>query len=874
MQTNPSVKTRDGAWWQCALLLLAVIGAIFWRSLIPSQVMFANDGPLGPLCSQNQWYWETFTGAWLDLNWVGGQTPGALPNLTTLVFFCFGPIGLLKINAGFSLVVLGMGAWFFFRRLGLSFAVCVVGGLAAALNSNAFSNACWGLPAWAYTRGLAFFAMGLLVSRSGPAWMRFTVAGCALGLGVADGFDTGAIFSLFVAAFAVYEALLGPTPLVQRLTAGVLRVTVVAVAAGIVAAQVLSTLVGTQIVGAQGTQQDSETKEQRWDFATQWSLPKVETIRVMIPGLFGYRYDTPEGGNYWGTVGQTPGWEVHHQGTPRYSGSGEYAGLLVVMMAALALFHALRTKDSPFSAREKKLIWFWAAMALISLLLAFGRHAPFYRLIYYLPFFSTIRNPIKFMQPFQMALVILCAYGLEAVARLYLSKSAAQFGSLRDRLNAWWKQASIPDKRSFILLGAWLIASLIGLLAYYSARKDILGFLTATGMPENFAPTIFSFSMGEFGWYLLFLVLNSLVLVLIASGALAGKRARLSWFLLGGLLVADLVRANAPWIVYYDYTYKYASSPVIETLQKITPEGRVAILPLQVNNALSKMQEIYGGDWMQHLFQYYRVVSLDRVQERSVAQDNAAFRKALGGGMPGMMRMWELTSTRYLIGLSGGLAEVMNKQFDAGKDRFRVHTAYDLAPKPTCKRNPQTEELAQEDWTTVVRTNGLFAIIEFTGALPRASLYAKWQAETNDDAALKTLADPQFDPHRTVLVCGPEAKSSPLVGIVTNAGTVELKNYAPKHQVYSVKAEAPSVLLINDKYDPNWKVWVDGQPQPLLRCNYLMRGVQVPAGTHTIGFRFMPSTTYLWVSLAAIGVCLLLGVVLIIKDRQPAAESK
>ena len=51
-------------------------------------------------------------------------------------------------------------------------------------------------------------------------------------------------------------------------------------------------------------EQDSATKEKQWNFATQWSLSKAETLRVLIPGLFGYRMDTPEGGNYWGKVGQ------------------------------------------------------------------------------------------------------------------------------------------------------------------------------------------------------------------------------------------------------------------------------------------------------------------------------------------------------------------------------------------------------------------------------------------------------------------------------------------------------------------------------------------------------------------------------------------
>jgi hypothetical protein len=66
------------------------------------------------------------------------------------------------------------------------------------------------------------------------------------------------------------------------------------------------------------------------------------------------------------------------------------------------------------------------------------------------------------------------------------------------------------------------------------------------------------------------------------------------------------------------------------------------------------------------------------------------------------------------------------------------------------------------------------------------------------------------------------------------------------------------VLLLNDRFDPNWNVRVDGKPETLLRCNYIMRGVYLPPGAHTVEFRFQPPVGPLYVSLAAIGAGLLL----------------
>ena len=49
------------------------------------------------------------------------------------------------------------------------------------------------------------------------------------------------------------------------------------------------------------------------------------------------------------------------------------------------------------------LLWFWIGTCVLSLLFAFGRFAPFYQLLYALPYFSAIRNPAKFLHVFDFA---------------------------------------------------------------------------------------------------------------------------------------------------------------------------------------------------------------------------------------------------------------------------------------------------------------------------------------------------------------------------------------------------------------------------------------------------------------------------------------
>jgi uncharacterized membrane protein YfhO len=106
-------------------------------------------------------------------------------------------------------------------------------------------------------------------------------------------------------------------------------------------------------------------------------------------------------------------------------------------------------------------------------------------------------------------------------------------------------------------------------------------------------------------------------------------------------------------------------------------------------------------------------------------------------------------------------------------------------------------------------------------------------------------------------------KDWPATATNTDTGTVEYANYEPKHVELSVAAAAPSILLLNDKYDPNWSVTVDGKPAELLRCNYIMRGVCLTSGEHKVVFSYGIPKGPLLITLSAFAVGLLLAAVLI-----------
>jgi uncharacterized membrane protein YfhO len=106
-------------------------------------------------------------------------------------------------------------------------------------------------------------------------------------------------------------------------------------------------------------------------------------------------------------------------------------------------------------------------------------------------------------------------------------------------------------------------------------------------------------------------------------------------------------------------------------------------------------------------------------------------------------------------------------------------------------------------------------------------------------------------------------------------GNVTFTSYKPADIKLEATSTSPSVLMLCDKYDPDWHVWVDGKPSEVLVCDYLMRGVYLEPGRHEVEFKFRPNIKMFYVNIAAILIsACLLGYVIVASRKRPPEDER
>ena len=123
--------------------------------------------------------------------------------------------------------------------------------------------------------------------------------------------------------------------------------------------------------------------------------------------------------------------------------------------------------------------------------------------------------------------------------------------------------------------------------------------------------------------------------------------------------------------------------------------------------------------------------------------------------------------------------------------------------------------------------------------------------------AMAQLRRPGFDGRTTAVLDGVRydfASPSP--------GTATVVEDRRNRVVVETESAGEGLLVLSDNWYPGWQAEIDGMTAEILRANYTMRAVRVPAGRHVVSFRFVPRTFRLsmYISIVSlVGVLISMG---------------
>lgn len=173
-------------------------------------------------------------------------------------------------------------------------------------------------------------------------------------------------------------------------------------------------------------------------------------------------------------------------------------------------------------------------------------------------------------------------------------------------------------------------------------------------------------------------------------------------------------------------------------------------------------------------------------------------------------------------------------------------------------------------------------VIYNPGAPPirnRSTLGAAWivqNVEVVPNADEEMLALEDLDPEDTAVM---DARFESYLGetrrfAYDSLASVSITSYKPNELSYDFSSGKEQFVVFSEIfYDAGWQAYLNDEPVDYVRVNYLLRGMKIPAGEHTIVFRFEPEAFHTTARIAMISSWLMLllvagGLALAFRSRQ------
>jgi hypothetical protein len=157
--------------------------------------------------------------------------------------------------------------------------------------------------------------------------------------------------------------------------------------------------------------------------------------------------------------------------------------------------------------------------------------------------------------------------------------------------------------------------------------------------------------------------------------------------------------------------------------------------------------------------------------------------------------------------------------------------------------------------------DGDLVLLENPRALPRAFVTYRVAPAPEVETLLAILSAEDFDPLAMSYVEG-LAERSPDASAPKSGAAAQIVVDLDRVVEVDAKLDAPGFVVLADSFYPGWTAEVDGEPAEIHPTNHLFRGVEVPAGHHTVRFEYEPSSFRIGALASVTGVLMLAVVAL------------
>ncbi len=809
----------------CIVILVVTVATIFLPVLLSHKSLWGPDNlPYGSVMQKAQLP-SSVCGRWSEITCGYGRTPYWLVPGAVLLFFL--PPLLVHVLAyilDVTLLILAM--IYLLRGLKVKGAPLYIASLAMGLSYHSFTIIAAGhlgkfhmMPMGVFM--LAFFDRAI----KQRSLFYFALTGMAAGFGLAAQADVMFVFVLLGGAYGLYRFVTEWSN-ENRFRYSLLIAIGIAIAGVMflsVSAVSLKSLTSHTL--GKRAEKSGNTPEQKWEFATNWSLPPEDLLEFIAPCIRGIQTGEPAG-PYWGRLGQTKGWMQTHQGLRNLRQHTVYVGVLQLIFALFALWMVFGKQiyagnddeNDVLAARQRKYdVIFFSVVFVLAVMMALGRYFPLYRLFYMLPYASSMRAPVKFMHVVEVSLAVLFAFGLEGFFNLINTQSDDS------------KKKSFTNK---IFIRFAIGSGIVGLVLFLYA-------LYIGGHPENYSQHWQAMGFGNITDLLFDNMSAGLVhgalLFFFGSGLFfcAVKCRGQKWLLVWGpiiimiVLAFDLVSVDKKYVVTKDLSAFFDDNVLID---KLKSDKKLYRLSCPVN------QQPFMA-WKTFMFQRHLIDCLEPAG--NMPKDYISYFAALQNNI---VRLWQLTNSRYILGPTQWTEQLTKNPAFRKVLSFNMDSRGGIIPADF--------------------RGGQFTLVEFMGALPRAAVYYNWRKVPANET-INALTDKKWNPATTLLVTADIANSSGH----GNPTPVTYIKHKPQRVEIEVEAKESGILLVNDRYDPDWRVFVDGKEKDVLICNAIMRGVKVSAGKHKIVFVYHPYLKQFIISMIAL---LIIAVWAIVRRFRPS----